>query len=199
MPRVDVNEYGKIGIQMRMPDKIFDIEEVRYSLLGAIPRGWQLGTAQLSAPPGDVCARLHHLPALRSVHGIERAPVERQQTVAVAESRIVHLRREVEPLCHGLIRHYAVAPMKCDACVYYDCEDKVQQNACHHHEQTLPRRLAAELPWLGLGCEVFAALGFVHHAGDVAVAAEGQPSEAVYGVAPCGLRSGCGRVRPSYL
>lgn len=38
MPRVDVNEYGKIGIQMRMPDKIFDIEEVRYSLLGAIPR-----------------------------------------------------------------------------------------------------------------------------------------------------------------
>lgn len=48
MPRVDVNEYGKIGIQMRMPDKIFDIEEVRYSLLGAIPRGWQLGTAQLS-------------------------------------------------------------------------------------------------------------------------------------------------------
>lgn len=48
MPRVDVNEYGKIGIQMRMPDKIFDIEEVRYSLLGAIPRGWQMGTAQLS-------------------------------------------------------------------------------------------------------------------------------------------------------
>ena len=33
-----VNEAGKIGIQMRMPDKIFDIEEVRYSLLGAIPR-----------------------------------------------------------------------------------------------------------------------------------------------------------------
>ena len=25
-----------------------DIEEVRYSLLGAIPRGWQMGTAQLS-------------------------------------------------------------------------------------------------------------------------------------------------------
>lgn len=55
-----------------------------------------------SAHHSDVCARLHHLPALRSVHGIERAPVERQQTVAVAESRIVHLRREVKPLCHGL-------------------------------------------------------------------------------------------------
>lgn len=47
--RVHINEYGKIGIQMMMPDKIFEIEEVRYSLLGAIPRGWELGTGQLAS------------------------------------------------------------------------------------------------------------------------------------------------------
>lgn len=46
---VPVNEFGRIGIQLRMPDKIFDVEEVRYSLFGALPRGWQLGTDQLAS------------------------------------------------------------------------------------------------------------------------------------------------------
>ncbi len=45
---VAVNEYGKIGIQMLSPLEIFDLETVRYSLFGAIPRGWDIGTTQLS-------------------------------------------------------------------------------------------------------------------------------------------------------
>lgn len=44
---VPVNEYGKIGIQMQAPTDIFEIEDVRYSLLQSIPRGWQIGTQQL--------------------------------------------------------------------------------------------------------------------------------------------------------
>lgn len=44
---VNISDAGKIGIQMAMPDKIFRIEEVRYSLLGSLPRGWEIGTTQL--------------------------------------------------------------------------------------------------------------------------------------------------------
>lgn len=47
--RVGVSEAGKIGIQLRMPDKIFDIEEVQYSLLGSIPRGVELGIGKLTS------------------------------------------------------------------------------------------------------------------------------------------------------
>lgn len=46
---VPVNEFGKIGIQMLGPADIFEIEEVHYSLLGALPRGWQIGTRQLAS------------------------------------------------------------------------------------------------------------------------------------------------------
>jgi len=46
---VNVNEYGKIGIQLTMPDKIFEVEEVHYSLLGSLPRGWEIGTKQLAS------------------------------------------------------------------------------------------------------------------------------------------------------
>ncbi|MBP3638612.1 MAG: site-2 protease family protein [Muribaculaceae bacterium] len=46
---VPVNEYGKIGIQMLGPADIFEIEEVRYSLIGSLPRGWQIGTQQLGS------------------------------------------------------------------------------------------------------------------------------------------------------
>lgn len=46
---VHINDDGKIGIQLKTPNQIFDVEEVHYSLLGAIPRGWQLGTGQLSS------------------------------------------------------------------------------------------------------------------------------------------------------
>ncbi|MDE6276652.1 MAG: RIP metalloprotease RseP [Muribaculaceae bacterium] len=44
---VKVNEGGKIGIQMLSPLEIFERETVHYSLLSAIPRGWEIGTTQL--------------------------------------------------------------------------------------------------------------------------------------------------------
>ncbi|MDE6542211.1 MAG: site-2 protease family protein, partial [Muribaculaceae bacterium] len=46
---VSINENGKIGIQMLSPYDIFEIKEVKYSLLAALPRGWEIGTGQLGA------------------------------------------------------------------------------------------------------------------------------------------------------
>ncbi|MDO4320159.1 MAG: RIP metalloprotease RseP [Bacteroidales bacterium] len=44
---VSVNDAGKIGIQLRSPDKIYPVEDVRYNFFEAIPRGWKTGTDQL--------------------------------------------------------------------------------------------------------------------------------------------------------
>lgn len=46
---VSINDNGKIGIQMLSPSEIFDIEEVHYSFLAAIPRGWEIGTDRLTS------------------------------------------------------------------------------------------------------------------------------------------------------
>lgn len=45
---VEVNSDGKIGIQLRPGQKIYDVTEVRYNLLEAIPRGWHNGVDRLS-------------------------------------------------------------------------------------------------------------------------------------------------------
>lgn len=46
---VAINDGGKIGIQMVAPDEIFEVEEVHYSILQAIPRGWEIGTDRLTS------------------------------------------------------------------------------------------------------------------------------------------------------
>lgn len=46
---VDVSDAGKIGIQMLAPDEIFEVETVEYSLLGSIPRGWEIGVDRLTS------------------------------------------------------------------------------------------------------------------------------------------------------
>lgn len=45
---VEVSSDGKIGIQLRNPIDIYDVEEVNYTFLQAIPRGWEIGTNQLA-------------------------------------------------------------------------------------------------------------------------------------------------------
>lgn len=45
---VNINDGGKIGIQMLSPSEIFEIEEVHYSWLSAFPRGWEIGTDRLA-------------------------------------------------------------------------------------------------------------------------------------------------------
>lgn len=45
---VEVNSEGKIGIQLRSPLDIYEVNEIKYNFFEAIPRGWQLGTNQLA-------------------------------------------------------------------------------------------------------------------------------------------------------
>lgn len=42
------DENGLIGIGMRSPDKIYPFEAVRYDMIEALPRGWEIGTDQLT-------------------------------------------------------------------------------------------------------------------------------------------------------
>lgn len=44
---VQVNDAGKIGIQLQAPAKIYPVKDVRYNFFQAIPRGWKTGTDQL--------------------------------------------------------------------------------------------------------------------------------------------------------
>lgn len=44
-----ISEGGKIGIQMLSPLEIFEREKVNYNLFQSIPRGWEIGTGQLSS------------------------------------------------------------------------------------------------------------------------------------------------------
>lgn len=43
------NSDAKIGILLRPADKIYPFEEVKYSALEALPRGWELGVNQLTS------------------------------------------------------------------------------------------------------------------------------------------------------
>ena len=44
-----ISNGGKIGIQMLSPLEIFEREKVNYNLFQSIPRGWEIGTGQLSS------------------------------------------------------------------------------------------------------------------------------------------------------
>lgn len=45
---VEVNDEGKIGIQLRAPAKIFNVVDIQYSFFESVPRGWQTGVNQLT-------------------------------------------------------------------------------------------------------------------------------------------------------
>lgn len=45
---VEVNSDGKIGIQLRPGQKIYDVVEIEYNFFSAIPRGWQHGVDRLT-------------------------------------------------------------------------------------------------------------------------------------------------------
>lgn len=45
---VQLTENGKLGIQLRPISAIYPVEEVKYNVFTAIPRGWEIGTDQLA-------------------------------------------------------------------------------------------------------------------------------------------------------
>lgn len=46
---VEVNDGGKLGIQMLSPYEIFDRQKVEYSFFESVPRGWEIGTDRLAS------------------------------------------------------------------------------------------------------------------------------------------------------
>lgn len=46
--KATLTDNGKLGIQLRPISSIYPIEEVKYNVLTALPRGWEIGTDQLA-------------------------------------------------------------------------------------------------------------------------------------------------------
>ncbi len=46
---VAISDGGKIGIVMLAPTEIFEVEEVHYTFLEGLPRGWEIGTDRLAS------------------------------------------------------------------------------------------------------------------------------------------------------
>ena len=44
---VEVNDAGKIGIQLLSPVEIFERQRINYNFFESVPRGWEIGTSQL--------------------------------------------------------------------------------------------------------------------------------------------------------
>ena len=124
--------------------------------------------------PGEV--RLQHPEVLRLV------VVEAEDLVAVAEAHLVGEFVHVDLV--AAVLDIGVAPDGHDGDVGEDGEDEVVDHAAGHHQQALPGRVRAELPGLGLFLELLEVHRFVHHSGDLAVAAEGEPADAELRLTP---------------
>ena len=76
-------------------------------------------------------------------------------------------------------------------------EDEVEKHAAGHNEKPLPGRFAAELPGLGVVGKVFRVHRLVHHPVYLAVAAQRQPADAIFGLAV--LQAGEEAGEPAFL
>ena len=112
--------------------------------------------------------------------------VEAEDLVAVAEAHFVGEFVHVDLV--AAVFDVGVAPDGHDGDVGEDGEDEVVDHAAGHDEQALPGGVGAELPGLGLFLHLLHVQGFVDHAGDLAVAAEGEPADAELRLAPVPAR-----------
>ena len=111
---------------------------------------------------------------LLSVDGVDNVAVletlvKKHLVVLVAETRIAQ-------------RELVFAPVGEDGSIDDEGGDEVDEDAAGDDEEALPAGFGAVFPRLGGAFEVGGGLGFVHHAGNVAVAAEGYPAETPKGV-----------------
>ncbi len=142
---------------------------------------------------------MYDIPINRIICGIQFLAVKSEEHVAVAETGILHLLAEIHTLGHCMEGNYIIAPVQRYAHIYHNGKHEIEAHAGYHYAQTLPRRLGTQFPALRLRREVVGTLGFIYHAGNIAVAAERQPAEAVYGVAPCRLAVKPCEVLPPYF
>ena len=113
------------------------------------------------------------------VEVLERSSVCSDEDVAVLEAHAFGLLVELHAHLHVLHAHIVLAPSEHNHGVDEQRQQEIDQHAACHDEQTLPRRLRAKLPWLLGLLHLFGVHALVYHAGNLAIAAEGQPAKAV--------------------
>jgi hypothetical protein len=71
--------------------------------------------------------------------------------------------------------------------VYEQCQQEVDQHTANHDEQTLPRRLGTEFPWLLGLFHLFRIETLVNHTGYLTVTTQGNPADTVFRIAFLGF------------
>ena len=109
-----------------------------------------------------------------------------ENPVAGAEAHLVGQVIDIDGI--ALVAEIGIPPDVQDQDVREDGEEEIVQHAAGHHQEALPGRMGAELPGLGILLHGFGVQGLVDHPGDLAIAAERQPADAVFGFPGGGLR-----------
>ena len=104
--------------------------------------------------------------------------------VAILEAQLLGTLRELVAIDHILVRDILRAIRERDAAIDEKCQDYIHRYTCRKHQEALPSRLGAVLPRLWLACKLFLVHTLVDHTRNLAVAAQWQPSEAIFGLAP---------------
>ena len=102
---------------------------------------------------------------------------------AIALSFLIELHAER----HVLRGDIVLAPVEHDHAIDKESQQKIDGDTGHHDDEPLPGGLRAELPGLRVALELFGVHALVHHTRYLAVAAEGQPADAVGCIAVLGL------------
>ena len=125
----------------------------------------------------DVTARQIHL---KHPEILGLVVVQPEDPVSAAETHLIGQLIDI----HGIavIFHIGTSPDIQNKGIGQDGKEEVIQDPARHHQQALPGIVRPELPGLGFLLHGFRVQGFVDHAGDLAVAAEGQPPDPVLGL-----------------
>ena len=154
-------QFGDCGVEDLREHGLVDVQRQRIS----VPQ--DAGGADVAA--GQV--RLQGPEVLRDI------VIETEDAVTGAEP---HLPGQVTGVDLVLVVAEVLgAPDAQDEDVHQDGEEEIEQDAACHDQQPLPGRFRPELPALGLFFHGFDVHGFINHPGDLAVAADRQPSDAV--------------------
>ena len=109
---------------------------------------------------------------------VNQGVVDKGNNIAMMETFIEHhvgILETIGGIVHG---QFVFAPVGKDDAIKHQCCDKVYQHTTTDDAKTLPSGFGAVLPRLGFRCQVFLILGLVNHACNVAIATEGNPTEA---------------------
>ncbi len=121
------------------------------------------------------------------VVGVEAGIVGVQGDVAIAEAELLCALVELKAVGHVALFDFGGAVGEEQHGVDEEGYEEIDHDAAEHHEQSLPGGLGAKLPGLYGLLELFLVHRLVDHAGYFDVAAEGDPTDGVGGVAATGL------------